>query len=115
VERFYFEGLGFNRLGGFVDHDGFDGIMLGHPELPYHLEFTKCHHKEPEPGDTQESLLVFYVPDRRQWDTLISHLNGMGIERVPSFNPYWDQNGATFVDPAGLRVVIQNSPWPSTH
>ena len=36
----YAEGLGLTRLGSFSDHDGFDGVMLGHPDQPWHLEFT---------------------------------------------------------------------------
>ena len=31
VARMYTEGLGFEVLGRFQDHDGFDGVMLGVP------------------------------------------------------------------------------------
>ncbi len=34
-----------------------------------------------------------------------------GFEPVPAFNPYWDRNGATFEDPDGYRVLLQNAPW----
>jgi hypothetical protein len=40
VARFYLEGLGLNKLGSFENHEGFDGVMLGSPGAPYHLEFT---------------------------------------------------------------------------
>ena len=30
--------LGFAELYRFADHDGFDGVMLGTPGAPYHLE-----------------------------------------------------------------------------
>ncbi|MCF3947527.1 VOC family protein [Acidiphilium sp. AL] len=40
VTRFYRDGLGFAEIGRFVDHDGFDGVVLGAPHAPYHLEFT---------------------------------------------------------------------------
>lgn len=30
----YAAGLGFERLGGFRDHDGFDGAMVGAADLP---------------------------------------------------------------------------------
>ena len=46
VIRFYCEGLGFDRVGSFEGHDGFDGVMLAHRGAGYHLEFT---HK---PGHT---------------------------------------------------------------
>lgn len=28
-----------------------------------------------------------------------------------NLNPYWDQQGKTFVDPYGYRVVLQNADW----
>jgi hypothetical protein len=34
--RFYRDGLGLEELGGFEDHGGFDGVMLGHRNAPYH-------------------------------------------------------------------------------
>lgn len=45
---FYCQGLGFEVIGSFEDHQGFDGVMLGHPQAPYHLEFT--HHRGQFPG-----------------------------------------------------------------
>ena len=45
VVKFYKDGLGFEVLYQFTDHDGFDGVMLGHKDAPYHLEFThKTNH-----------------------------------------------------------------------
>jgi hypothetical protein len=41
VVQFYRDGLGFEVLYEFNDHDGFDGIMLGHKGAAYHLEFTR--------------------------------------------------------------------------
>src|SRR5262245_60103169 len=43
---FYRDGLGFEVLFSFTDHDGFDGVMLGRKGAAYHLEFTrKAGHK----------------------------------------------------------------------
>ena len=39
LTRFFVEGLGFERLGGFAGHGNFDGVMLGHRDAPWHLEF----------------------------------------------------------------------------
>ena len=39
IARMYSAGLGFEQLGAFVNHRGFDGVILGHPRAPYHLEF----------------------------------------------------------------------------
>ena len=43
VAHMYREGLGFEELGSFGDHDGFSGVMLGHPGHGYHLELTSEH------------------------------------------------------------------------
>ena len=40
IVEMYATGLDFIVLAQFEDHDGFDGIILGHPQQPYHLEFT---------------------------------------------------------------------------
>jgi catechol 2,3-dioxygenase-like lactoylglutathione lyase family enzyme len=109
VARFYVQGLGMKVLGWFRDHDGFDGVMLGRPGAPYHLEFThkRGHHVGRAP--TQDHLLVFYVPDSRRWREAVGRMRLAGYEPVPSFNPYWDRLGCTFEDPDGYRVVLQNA------
>ena len=110
---FYRDGLGFEVVGSFEGHSGFDGVMLGHPEAGYHLEFTH------EPGQqleewrpTSEHLLVFYLPNKDEWQALVRHLDAFGSQRVSSHNPYWDSNGVTFLDPDGYRIVLQNQAWP---
>ena len=62
VVKFYKDGLGFEVLYQFTDHDGFDGVMLGHKDAPYHLEFTHETNYSPGKAPTQENLLVFYSP-----------------------------------------------------
>lgn len=34
-----------------------------------------------------------------------------GFKEVSAFNPYWDVNGKTFIDPDKYSVVIQNKAW----
>jgi hypothetical protein len=111
IARMYEDGLGFTRLGYFDDHQGFDGVMLGHPKAPYHLEFT--HHRGTIVGraPTQDNLLVFYYPDQKDWEKACSRMVSAGFEKVVSYNPYWDKLGATFEDLDGYRVVLQNSEW----
>ncbi len=111
VVRFYRDGLGFEELGAFRDHDGFDGVMLGHPDAPWHLEFT--HARGTPAGDAPgpEHLLVFYLPERRDWQRAIDRLRALGHEPVPAFNPYWDRSGRTFEDPDGYRIVLQHAAW----
>src|SRR5216117_1123775 len=36
----YRKGLGLMEIGRFENHAGFDGVMLGRPDLQYHFEFT---------------------------------------------------------------------------
>jgi len=111
VVRFYRDGLGLEELGSFVDHEGFDGVMLGYPGEQYHLEFT--HHRGHRVGraPTEDNLLVFYVPDREEWQRAVDRMAGQGYEPVASYNPYWDRQGRTFEDPDGYRVVVQNAAW----
>jgi catechol 2,3-dioxygenase-like lactoylglutathione lyase family enzyme len=112
VIKFYRDGLGFDVLFQFADHDGFDGVMLGHKDAPYHLEFTRRHGHQSGTAPTQENLLVFYLPDREDWQSVVIRLEEHGFNPTRSFNPYWDNNGKTFADPDGYRIVLQNGSWP---
>jgi catechol 2,3-dioxygenase-like lactoylglutathione lyase family enzyme len=111
VVRFYRDGLGFEELGHFEDHDGFDGVMLGHRGHSYHLEFTRKRDSPAGRAPSQDHLLVFYLPEDRVWADAITRMQTHGYEPVPSFNPYWDRHGRTFEDPDGYRVVLQNAAW----
>ena len=112
VTRFYREGLGLAELARFEDHDGFDGVILGLPGAPYHLEFTHARGHRVGRAPTADHLLVFYLPDENQWLAAIARLTTLGHRPVPSFNPYWDKQGRTFEDPDGYRVVLQQAAWP---
>ncbi|GAB1314216.1 Glyoxalase [Madurella fahalii] len=109
---FYRDGLGFEVLGGFTDHEGFDGIILGHKSAGYHLEFTRKRGHGVGGAPTQDNLLVFYLPDDGAYATAVSRMEGSGFAAVASFNPYWDRNGKTFEDPDGYRVVLANMASP---
>jgi len=43
ITAMYTRGLGFSVLAEFTAHDGFDGVIVGQPGQPYHLEFTTQH------------------------------------------------------------------------
>ena len=111
IAKMYREGLGFEILASFTDHEGFDGVMLGNPGESYHLEFT--HHRNHVVGraPTQDNLLVFYLPDRGEWTIRCERMLGAGFESVQSYNPYWEKVGKTYEDPDGYRVVLQNAAW----
>lgn len=111
VVRFYRDGLGFTVLYEFQDHDGFDGVMLGHAGAAYHLEFTHKQGHTAGKAPTDDNLLVFYLPDADEWRCAIDRLIAHGYQPVPAFNPYWDRLGRTFSDPDGYRIVLQNAGW----
>ena len=112
VVKFYRDGLGFTVLYEFTDHEGFDGVMLGHQGAPYHLEFTrKLRHKAGK-APTEENLLVFYLPNEADWQRAVDQMKRHGHQPVKSFNPYWDRHGKTYEDPDGYRVVLQHAAWP---
>ena len=112
VTQFYRDGLGFTVLAEFRDHDGFDGVMLGHAGAAYHLEFTRKAGQQAGTAPTEDNLLVFYLPNRTEWERAVDRLEAKGHRPVPAFNPYWDRRGRTFADPDGYRIVLQNAPWP---
>jgi hypothetical protein len=93
IAEMYATGLDCTVLAQFEDHNGFDGIILGHPQQPYHLEFTthRGHHVGKAP--TQDHLLVFYLPDRDEWEASCSRMLAAGFQRVPAYNSYWDVQG----------------------
>lgn len=111
VTRFYRDGLGFEVLASFEDHEGFDGVMVGHAGAGYHLEFTRHRGHAAGGAPSGEHLLVLYLPDEREWRSFVERLEGIGARRVPAYNPYWDRRGATFEDPDGYRVVLQQAAW----
>lgn len=109
--RCWSQGLGLVKLAAFNDHAGFSGIMLGREDVPWHLEFTVCHEHPVAPSPGNEDLLVLYYPDKAEWQRVCATLAAAGFIETPSFNPYWDINGRTWMDHDGYRVVVQNQAW----
>ena len=111
IAKMNINGLGFEKLADFKNHRGFDGIIIGHPEHIYHLEFT--HHRGTLVGraPTKDNLLIFYLSDEKQWKYCCENMNLAGFNEVDSYNPYWDEKGKTFEDMDGYRVVLQNQKW----
>lgn len=107
----YCAGLGFERLGSFEDHAGFDGVMLGHAGAEYHLEFTRQVGQPSGARPTAEDLLVFYLPEPALWAESCARMLGAGFREVVAHNPYWGERGKTFEDLDGYRVVLQGAAW----
>ncbi|HVF66089.1 MAG TPA: VOC family protein [Pyrinomonadaceae bacterium] len=112
IIKFYRDGLGFEVVGSFEDHEGFDGVMLGHPGAAYHLEFTRRRGHKAGRAPSEDNLLVFYLPDANEWRRAVERMAAQGHEPVASYNPYWDRTGKTFEDADGYRVVLQHAAWP---
>jgi catechol 2,3-dioxygenase-like lactoylglutathione lyase family enzyme len=107
VVAFYRDGLGLPEIGGFRDHDGYDGAFLEMPGTGAHLEFTTGgEHVAPQPHP--ESLLVLYLGDE---DRVRAAAERLGGDPVAPANPYWAKHGLTFEDPDGFRVVLVPESW----
>jgi hypothetical protein len=111
IEKFYCDGLGLERLGGFEDHQGIDGLMLGQAGCLYHFEFTRHRDGSIQPSPTKEDLVIFYIPEMSEWQNITTKIESNGFKPITSHNPYWDQKGKTYQDPDGYRIVIQNANW----
>ena len=110
--KFYRDGLGFEVLYEFRDHDGFDAVMLGRKDAAYHLAFVRKAGQKAGRAPSKDNLLVFYLPNADEWRRSVARLEELGHKPVKAFNPYWDKQGKTFEDPDGYRVVLQHASWP---
>jgi catechol 2,3-dioxygenase-like lactoylglutathione lyase family enzyme len=110
VVRFYRDALGLEQIAYFEGHAGYDGVMLALPGRRDHLEFTHHESGSPCPAPTKDNLLVFYVEDDGVFREMAARLKRHGHEPVESENPYWAEEGLTFEDPDGWRVVLMHSP-----
>jgi ribosomal protein S18 acetylase RimI-like enzyme len=102
VVAFYRDGLGLTEIGGFRDHNGYDGVVLAVGGTNANLEFTAGGgHGAASPHP--DSLLVLYVADADAVRAIVARL---GVDPVGPANPYWSEHGTTFRDPDGFQVVL---------
>jgi catechol 2,3-dioxygenase-like lactoylglutathione lyase family enzyme len=105
--RFYRDGLGLAQVGGFHDHDGYEGVFLEVPGTGAHLELTTGGgHDAPLPHP--ESLLVLYPGDETAVQIVSTRL---GVDPIAPANPYWAEHATTFQDPDGFHVVLVPERW----
>ena len=109
VVRFYRDALGLEQIASFEGHAGYDGVMLALPGRRDHLEFTHHESGSPCPAPTKDNLLVFYVEDDGAFRETAARLRRHGHEPVAPENPYWAEEGLTFEDPDGWRVVLMHA------
>ncbi len=108
VIDFYENGLGLKRIGDFQGHRGYEGVILGLPDVHYHLEFTRHIDGSPCPAPTKDNLLVFYITNKQEIEKVARRLEKMGYPEVEPENPYWEEKGVTIEDPDGWRIVLMN-------
>ena len=109
VVHFYRDALGLEQIASFEGHAGYDGVMLALPGRRDHLEFTHYASGSPCPAPTKDNLLVFYVEDDAAIREMAARLKRHGHEPVEPKNPYWAEEGLTFEDPDGWRVVLMHT------
>jgi catechol 2,3-dioxygenase-like lactoylglutathione lyase family enzyme len=107
VVRFYRDGIGLPEIGGFHDHEGYEGVFLELPGTGAHLELTAGGGQE-APSPHAESLLVLYLGDDEAVQEVVSRLR---VDPIPPANPYWEEHGLTVEDPDGFRVVLVPERW----
>lgn len=109
IEDFYVNILGFERLGGFQNHNNYDGIFIGKPNLDWHFEFTKSNEKANHYFD-EDDILVLYPETILEYDNLLNKISANHVSFVISKNPYWNDSevsgGKMFLDPDGFRIII---------
>ena len=105
IIKFYCDLLGLEVLGEFTNHNKYDGVFIGKEGLNWHLEFTTSEESPIHQAD-QDDLLVFYLDTEEEYILLKQRLNKNGLRAVESKNPYWKDNGTTYIDPDGFRIVI---------
>ncbi|MGS0754562.1 hypothetical protein ACVBEH_07485 [Roseateles sp. GG27B] len=56
-------------------------------------------------------MVVFYLPDRTEWQKTCQSMLRAGFTEVSPFNPYWQKRGRTFEDQDHYRVVLEQAEW----
>ena len=107
LKSFYIDILGLELLGGFENHNGYDGVFIGKSNENWHLEFTKSDEIVSfNFGD--EDILVFYPNNKLEFELIHDRIKSHSIKFINSKNPYWNENGKMLLDPDGYRVVISH-------
>ncbi|MCT2589724.1 VOC family protein [Streptomyces sp. N2-109] len=107
---FYRDVLGLPVLAQWRGHAGYDGIVLGLPGTPVHMEITQ--HGDPPhiPEAHPENQLVLYLHGPEALAAAVRRLTAHGHTPVEAANPYWPERGAVlFEDPDGWLLVL--APW----
>jgi catechol 2,3-dioxygenase-like lactoylglutathione lyase family enzyme len=107
IEDFYVNILDFERLGGFQNHNNYDGVFIGKSGVDWHFEFTQSEEKVHHTFD-EDDVTVLYPVTVSEYYIFINRLIDNNICFITSKNPFWNQNGKMFLDPDGYRIVISD-------
>lgn len=107
IKDFYVNILKFEVLGSFENHDNYDGIFIGKPDLDWHLEFTKSNEKANHFPD-EDDIIVLYPEKESEYKAITNSLLENNISIINSKNPYWNENGKMYLDPDGFRIIISH-------
>ncbi len=107
LEKFYIEILNFKKLGGFENHNGYDGIFLGKENLDWHLEFTFSEDLSESKFD-EDDLLVFYPKNKDEFLKILENIKQLKVKTYEPKNPYWKENGFLIKDPDDFGIIISN-------
>lgn len=105
LETFYTKILNFDILGGFENHDGYDGLFLGKKDADWHLEFTKSDELAKQTFD-EDDLLVFYPESNLEFKNVMANIQLYSVKIEVPKNPYWKENGIKISDPDGFGIII---------
>ena len=107
----YRAALRMDEQGGFAGHDGYAATFLGWAGAGWHLAFVRAPRSRASSPELEEALAL-YEPDPQQWQQRVTDLERAGFVKASSPNPYWSENGASFSDIEGFRVIVARLEWP---
>ena len=109
---FYCQGLGFEVLDRYEDQLGWDGVICGHKDWPYQMEFSQKRETEEVPrAPSSNHFIVISIPTEEEWKKTLSSLFEAGFQQVAKPKLYADQTAAAYEDPDGYRVVLRHGVW----
>jgi hypothetical protein len=105
IEEFYCKYVGLEKLGGFENHNEYDGLFLGNKTSNWHLEFTMSN-EAPMSTFDPDDILVFYVTSKVELSRIKELLIKGKIPLETPKNPYWSKYGIMIDDPDGYKIVF---------
>ena len=107
LKNFYTDILGLEILGGFENHNDYDGVFIGKPDENWHLEFTKSKDLV-EFNFSEDDILVFYPNSKIEYEIILDKIAQENIECIKPINPYWKKKCKMILDPDGYRIIISH-------